>query len=294
VNGFKKKGEKIGSKSGFSDRDFEKLIKELRKRFSLLVSIKEKELLGSCLTIRSRQLGIRSRVDYMEYLFSPKKSDEEFAYLLDTLTGNRANFFRNPDHFEFLAQQALPELIKQHGAGISRKLIIWSAGGQAGEEPFSLAMVLKEFSEHYPGINFTFQILATDVSARNLEQAGRAVYDMDQVKPIPVLMKKKFLLKSKDQFKRQVRVVSDLREQVVFRQLDFLDPRFGLREKMDAIFCQKVICYYDRQNKETLVNKLCKYLLPGGYLFLDKSESLKELKVPLVQVAPAIYRLPPA
>ncbi|MBF0454711.1 MAG: methyltransferase domain-containing protein [Magnetococcales bacterium] len=292
MNGYQKEQVESGGRPALSDRDFHKLSRAFQKRFALLISPDEKQLLTDCLTNRARQLGMRSQLKYLDHLFDPAFSNEEFVYLLDTLTGNRTNFFRHPEHFEFLAQTALPELIKQHGAGVSRNLVVWSAGCTSGEEPYSLAMVLKQFSEHYPGINFMFQILATDVSFRILEKAGRAIYDMDQVKPIPVSMKKKFLLKSKDRFKLQVRVISELRKQVVFRQLDFLDPRFGLREKMDIIFCRHVICYFDRQNKERLIGKLCQYLTPGGYIFLGETESLRQLSVPLVQVAPAVYRLP--
>ncbi|MBF0448527.1 MAG: methyltransferase domain-containing protein [Magnetococcales bacterium] len=293
MNGFHQKEEQeMDGEAPLSDSDFRTLKQAFQKRFSLLISDSERHLLTSCMTNRSRQLGIRYRAEYINHLFDPGFSDEEFVYLMDSLTGFRTTFFRNPEQFEFLAQIALPELIKQHGAGIGRKLVVWSAGCSSGEEPYSLAMVLKQFSEHYPGIQFLFQILATDVSLRTLEKAGRAVFELDQVKPIPVSMKKKFLLKSKDRFKRQVRVVSELRDQVVFRQLDFLDPRFGLRESMDIIFCRDVICYFDHQNREKLINKLCQYLLPGGYLFLGQSESLHHLHVPLIEVGPAIYRLP--
>lgn len=292
MKGFQKGGQSNTEGTVLSERELASLTREFQKRYCLLVTQRESDLLATCITNRARQLGIRSKVEYFQHLFDSKSSDEEFFYLLDTITGNRSNFFRHPEHFEYLAQTVLPELIKQHGVGVSRKLLVWSAGCTSGEEPYSLAMVLKQFSEHYPGINFMFQILATDVSHRVLDKAGRAVFDMDQVTPIPVTMKKKYLLKSKDRFKRQVRVVSELRDQVVFRQLDFLDPRFGLREQRDIIFCRNVICYFDRNNKEKLINKLCQYLTPGGYLFLGESESLHQLSVPLIQVAPAIYRLP--
>lgn len=301
MNGYRKKEEEeeeeireegLRCENHLPPEAWNELVRTLRQRFELLVRKQERERLCRALDARSRALGIRTLSDYLQYLFDANHTVEEFILLFDLLTGRRNRFFHNPSQLEYLTQYALPELIKHHGAGINRKLVIWSAGCNSGEETYSLAMVLKEFSEHFPGIRFDFQILGTDVSSRTLEKAASAVYEMDHVKSIPVLLKKKFLLKSKDRFKQQVRVGSELRQHVVFRQLDFLDPRFGLREKMDAIFCRDVIRYYDNHNKEQIVHRLCDYLLPGGYLFLGESETLRHLRVPLEQMAPAIYQLP--
>jgi chemotaxis protein methyltransferase CheR len=125
-----------------------------------------------------------------------------------------------------------------------------------------------------------------------LRSASDAVYDMDKVGPVPLGLKRKYLLKSKDPTKKLVRIAPDIRAMVNFRRLNFMDADFGLREKMDIIFCRNVIIYFDRPTQERLINKFCRYLSPGGYLFVGHSETLNNLKVPVVQAAPTIYRMP--
>ncbi|HIJ83391.1 MAG: Chemotaxis protein methyltransferase [Magnetococcales bacterium] len=271
---------------------FQRLSAEIHARFGILLPITKKGLLTSGLHRRMGSLGIVSMAEYSGILFGHDENDErELVLLLDAMTSYSTKFFRNSRQFEFLAQTALPELIKMHGAGIGRVLNIWSAGCATGEDSYTLAMVLCEFAQHYPGIQFKSKVLATDVSQRILEFAKNAVYEMEKVQSIPDLLKRKYLLKSKDRRRSLAKVVPELRAMVNFRQLDFMDPAFGLREEMDVIFCRNILSYFDRDTQEQLVNKLCSHMVPGGYLFAGPSESLHSLATPLVPLAPSIYRL---
>ncbi|MBF0110923.1 MAG: chemotaxis protein CheR [Magnetococcales bacterium] len=271
---------------------FKRLATEIHNRFGILLPITRKSLLSIGLQRRMNSLGIVHLADYNRILFGETEDEErEFVLLLDAMTSDTTKFFRDSRQFEFLAQSALPELIKIHGAGIGRVLNIWSAGCATGEDSYTLAMVLSEFAQHYPGIPFKSQILATDVSPRILEFARNAIYEMEKVQSIPDSLKKKYLLKSKDRRKSLARVVPELRAMVNFRQLDFMDPGFALREGMDVIFCRNILSYFDRNTQERLVNKLCGHMVPGGYLFAGPSESLQNLATPLIPLMPSIYRL---
>ena len=252
----------------------------------------KKTMLTARLQKRLRVLRLRSFKDYVEWVLNPAESENELINFIDIVTTNKTDFFREPAHFEFLAQTSLPQLIKSQGAGVRRAFWIWSAGCSSGEEPYTMAIVLKEFSEHYPGIDFKTNILATDISTRVLEKAASAIYDMEKVEALPIVLKKKYLLRSKDRQKKQVRIAEELRSMVRFRRLNFMDADFCLRERMDVIFCRNVIIYFDRPTQERLINKFCRYLIPGGYLFIGHSETLNNLNVPVVQVAPTIYQLP--
>ncbi|MBF0139878.1 MAG: chemotaxis protein CheR [Magnetococcales bacterium] len=275
------------------DTFFKRLSTEIHDRFGIRLPITKKSLLASGLQRRMHSLGLTSLSEYNAILFGQEENDQrEFVLLLDAMTSYTTKFFRNSRQFEFLAQTSLPELIKTHGAGISRVLNIWSAGCATGEDSYTLAMVLCEFANHYPGIQFKSQILATDVSPKILEFAKNAIYEMEKVQSIPDALKKKYLLKSKDHRKSLARVVPPLRAMVNFRRLDFMDPSFGLREKMDVIFCRNILSYFDRDTQEHLVNKLSRHMVPGGYLFAGPSESLQSLATPLTPLAPAIYQLP--
>lgn len=271
---------------------FSRLQTEIHKRFGIMLPITKKGLLASGLQRRMHSLGIVNLEEYNEVLFGNEENDErEFVLLLDAMTSYTTKFFRHSQQFEFLAQTALPELIKIHGAGISRILNIWSAGCATGEDSYTLAMVLREFAQHYPGIQFKSQILATDISAPILEFARNAVYEMEKIQSIPDALKKKYLLKSKDRRKSLAKVIPELRAMVNFRQLNFMDQTFGLREKMDIIFCRNILSYFDRDTQEHFVNKLCANMVPGGYLFAGPSESLQSLATPLTPLAPSVYRL---
>jgi chemotaxis protein methyltransferase CheR len=266
-----------------SEREFRRLGEFIHASYGIKMPPVKKTMLQARLQKRLRMLGIGTFKAYIEYLFSPEGMREE---LPDTT--NKTDFFREPAHFDYLVNTALPELMSSTGAGIRRPLGIWSAGCSTGEEPYTLAMVLNNYAERNEG--FRFSILGTDISLKVLEKAALGIYDENKVQPVPLEMKKKYLLRSKDKQKKHVRIVPELRSQVHFRSLNFMEGDFGMREKMDIIFCRNVIIYFDRTTQEGLLNRLASHLLPNGYLFMGHSETLSGLRVPLSLAAPTVYR----
>jgi chemotaxis protein methyltransferase CheR len=247
----------------------------------------KKTMLESRLQKRLRILDMDSFVQYCAYLFSSEGLLAEAVPMLDLVTTNKTDFFRESDHFEYLAASVLPGYV-QKGEGACRNLRIWSAGCSTGEEPYTLAMVLQEFAEQSPG--FDFRILATDLSTRVLQSGRVAVYHEERTAPVPPDLKRKYFLRSKDRSERVVRIVPQLREKVEFRRLNFMGDDFGIRERVDIIFCRNVIIYFDRPTQERLLQRFCTHLAPGGFIFMGHSETLNGLDVPLVQVSPTIYR----
>ncbi len=158
----------------------------------------------------------------------------------------------------------------------------------SGEEPYTLAMVISEFAEKYPA--FDFNILATDISSRALHAAVTAVYTTEKAAPIPFILKKKYLLKSKDEHKKTVRVIPALRSKVNFKSFNFLEDNFSFAQNFNAIFCRNVLIYFDRPTQEKVIQKLCTKLETGGYLFLGHSESISNMNLPLLQIQPTTFR----
>lgn len=247
-------------------------------------------MLETRLRKRLRVLGITSFTTYCDFLFSPHGMAEELPALIDVVTTNKTDFFREPAHFDYLLRTAIPTLIQQVSAGSSRPLRLWSAGCSTGEEPYTVAMLLKEYCCDKLGLNFS--ILATDICSTVLEKARRAVYEADRIAPVPAEFRCKYFLKSKDASKGLVRIVPELRRMVSFHQLNFMDNQFPITEQMDVIFCRNVLIYFDRPTQECLLRKLSSHLVPGGFLFIGHSESLNGLDVPVVQVTSTIYRKP--
>jgi chemotaxis protein methyltransferase CheR len=273
-----------------NDRDFTRLSNFIHSRYGIKMPEGKRVLLEARLRKRLRVLGMHSYTEYCDYLFSPEGAQNELIHMIDVVTTNKTDFFREPKHFDFLVETALPELIKLYGANIRRKYTIWSAGCSTGEEPHTLAMVLSEFAERQHG--FYFSILATDISTRVLEHARRGIYREEVIQPVPIAMKMKYLLKGKDRNRGLLRAAPQLRSLIDFRRLNFMDSDFGIKEPVDIIFCRNVIIYFDRPTQEKLLNRFCHHLIRGGYLFMGHSETLNGLGVPLVSAGTMVYRKP--
>ncbi|MBF0536894.1 MAG: protein-glutamate O-methyltransferase [Nitrospirae bacterium] len=272
-------------KAALSEKDFQRLSHFVQTEVGIKMPPAKKTMLEARLQRRLRTLQMRSFTNYLDFVFSPTGFDSELIHLIDAITTNKTDFFREPQHFEYLVNKALPELIRMQ----RRNFMVWSAGCSTGEEPYTLAMVLNEFSEKN---DTDFMIIATDISTKVLDKAKTAIYEEERVIPVPNNMKKKYLLRSKDRSKSLVRIVPELRGLIKFRRLNFMDSDFGFRETMDVIFCRNVVIYFDKKTQEQLLNRFARYLTRGGYLFMGHSETLNGLDVPFVQVAPTIYRLP--
>lgn len=270
--------EKTPAGTVLTNKDFSRLQGFIYRKCGINITDGKRTMLEARLQKRLKKLNLLSFTEYCDYLFSPKGMDEELPEMINQVTTNKTDFFREPAHFEYLRQRVLPEL-----ACLRRKIVVWSAGCSSGEEPYTLAMVLQEF-----GCNFT--VIATDISTKVLDKARLAIYDDERVDPIPNELKKRYLLVSKDRTRNLYRVVPELREQVKFSRLNFMDGDFGLREPVDVIFCRNVIIYFDKPTQEKLLNRFCNHLSPHGYLFMGHSETLLGMDVPLVQVATTIYR----
>jgi chemotaxis protein methyltransferase CheR len=270
------------SEEGLSERDFDRFSRLIYSVCGIRLLPHKKTMLEVRLRKRLRILGMQTYGEYGDYVFSVKGMQQELSCLIDEVTTNKTDFFREPAHFDFLLQSALPQLYHS-GAGRGRPLIVWSAGCSSGEEPYTIGMILSEFADTAPGCRFI--VLGTDISNKVLEKARLGVYPLERAEPIPHRLKKKYLLRSRDPEKNQVRIAPELRTRVLFRHLNFMTD-----EPADAIFCRNVIIYFDRQTQEGLLGRLCSHLRPNGFLFMGHSETLNGMNLPLIQVAPAVYR----
>ncbi|HUA98711.1 MAG TPA: CheR family methyltransferase [Terracidiphilus sp.] len=247
-----------------------------------VLAVEERKLNG-------RELDIDSYGRYCDYLFDPRRAKGELVHLIDAVTTNKTDFFREARHFEFLTAKALPDLTS--GGTSGREVLVWSAGCSTGEEPYTLAAVLSEYAAVHPG--FRFRILATDISTAVLEKARLGVYSSEAAQAVPAALRKKYFMRGREPGSTRVRVAPELRSLVEFRRLNFMDSDYGLQEKADAIFCRNVIIYFDRPTQERILARLTRYLAPGGYLFVGHSETLHAMDLPVAPVAPvapALYR----
>jgi chemotaxis protein methyltransferase CheR len=270
------------------DADFQRVAALIKKHSGINIVLDKKSLLEGRLRKRVRALGFTSYTRYCDFLFSSGGIDQELGELIDAVTTNTTNFFREPEHFKFLVETALPELIRMNGAGTTHKLNVWSAACSTGEEPYTLAMVVSEFASALP--RFDWGILATDLSSKVLEAAKMGVFRQDQIEPIPMKFRMKYLLKSRFVDSGSVRMTPEIRDRITFRRLNLMSGVAKLRDQMDAIFCRNVIIYFDGPTQERIVRSLYDRLVPGGYLFMGHSESLMHISLQMTYESASIYR----
>ena len=269
-----------------SNSDFGRLRSFIYAQSGINLNMDKKTMLELRIKRRLKSLNLTSFSEYCEYLFGHQGQKEEIVHFLDVVTTNKTDFFREPDHFEYLTQKALPELIAR--VGRERPVLVWSAGCSTGEEPYTLAIVMNEFGLNHPG--FQFRILATDISTTVLKKASLGIYSEDVVRPVASDLRKKYFMRSRDRSSNEVRVVPELRQLIEFRRLNFKDADYGMTERVDMIFCRNVIIYFDRATQEQILQKLTQHLMPEGYCFVGHSETLHGMDLPLMPVAPALYR----
>jgi chemotaxis protein methyltransferase CheR len=243
-------------------------------------------MVQSRLLRRVRDLHMQSVEQYAEYFFASSSTDER-EHLINAITTNKTDFFREPQHFAFLRDVVLPEVSR---AALSRSLRVkaWSAGCSSGEEPYTLAMVLAEYASRFPG--FDFVILGTDISTKVLSRARRGVYPESQILPVPPEFRRSYLLRARNGADHLARIVPELRRKVSLHQLNLMDNDYGIKDVFDAVFFRNVMIYFDKSTQEAVINKICRNLAPGGYLFVGHSESLAGLDIPVKQVETTIYR----
>jgi len=270
------------------DKEFQRFSAFIYDKVGIKLPPAKKTMVEARMQKRLKALGLTGFEAYADFVFSREGQANELVHMIDVVTTNKTDFFREPGHFDYLVKVALPAVMAGRSDSVKEPIRIWSAGCSSGEEPYTLAMVLADLAESRR--DFCFTILASDISTRILEHAIKAVYPDDRIEPIPDKFKKKYLLRSQDRSSGLVRICPEIRSFVTFKRINFMEDDFGVRQKMDIIFCRNVVIYFDKPTQQTLMGKFHRQLQDSGFLFLGHSESLNGLAVDLQAVASTIYR----
>ena len=228
---------------------------------------------------RLRALRMGSFKEYIQFI-DTDEGREEVALLIDVMTTNKTGFFREADHFTYLRDTILPGIT-------GRRMRFWTAACSSGEEPFSLAMLLRESIPDMRSKDVL--ILATDISMRMLEMARLGVYGEDKIRDLPPAFFKKYFIRARDQYPPAYQVKDEVKSMVRLAWLNLMDP-WPMKGPLNVIFCRNVMIYFDRSTQQTLISRFWDLLEPGGYLFVGHSEGLSAIKHRFRYVKPAIYR----
>ena len=271
-----------------SDREFQRFSAFIYDQVGIKMPPVKKTMLEARLQKRLKANSILTFEEYSDFVFSPEGRSSELIHLIDVVTTNKTDFFREPGHFDFMVKVAIPNILTNREDTRHEPLRVWSAGCSTGEEPYTLAMVLSEFAAGMPG--FRVAITASDICTQVLKTAHTGIYPEERTDPIPLNMKKKYLLRSREKSRSLVRISPKIRSLVSFRRINFMDEDLGIAEKMDIIFCRNVVIYFDKLTQQKLMTKFYKQLKPGGYLFIGHSETLNGVDVDFRAVASTVYR----
>jgi chemotaxis protein methyltransferase CheR len=277
--------ERTDGLTRIGDKAFDFVASFVYDRFGIRFTDEKRILLEGRLGKRLRALGLGSFDEYCD-LVRMDESGEETVELLNLVTTNHTFFFREGEHFDFLSGVALPEARRRMARSASYPFRIWSAGCATGEEAYSIAIALLEsFGPEAPARDIG--ILGTDISTMALDNARKGLYQEARLGGLSKALRDRYLAKARG---GSYEVRAPVRELVLFKRLNLMEPRFPFRGCFDVIFCRNVMIYFDAESRDRLIDSLFAVTKPGGYLFIGHSESLRRESCPFEYVSPAIYK----
>lgn len=266
-----------------SARNFERLARYIYDYSGIKMPSSKRTMLEGRLRRRLRHTGHAAFDDYCDYLFKDDGLETESVFLIDAVTTNKTDFYREPRHFDYMTSHVLPEF----KAANLRRIRAWSAACSTGAEPYTMAMVMQRFFEEEGGPDY--QILGTDLSTEVLETALRGVYPNEMLTPVPVEARK-WVMSAKDARRRESRIHPSLRAKLSLARVNLMDESYSVGEPFDMVMCRNVMIYFDKQTQAKVLKRLCDRLKRGGYLFIGHSESITGIDLPLTTVANTVFR----
>jgi len=254
-------GKYLKKEFPFTMKDFNFIRKAVYTESGIKLGTNKMAMVYSRLARRIRTLKLSSFDEYLKYLKQQK--EQELDFLVDLITTNVTDFFRESHHFHFLKN----DIYMKHLSDKSRKIKIWSAGCSGGQEPYSIAMTLSDID------SLTFDIFATDLSSTMLQRAQKGIYEEELIKGISESTAKLYFQKGVDENAGLFRIKPHIRNKIHFKRLNLMHE-FKFQNEFDYIFCRNVIIYFDKVTKTRILRNYHKALKKDGLLFLGHSESI--------------------
>ncbi|HME39039.1 MAG TPA: protein-glutamate O-methyltransferase CheR [Steroidobacteraceae bacterium] len=266
----------------FTDSEFKRLRELVHARTGIALSEAKRELVYGRLARRLRKLKLESFAEYCELVETGESA--ELQELTNAITTNLTSFFRENYHFEQLSAEALPQVESKRAA--MRRMRIWSAGCSTGEEPYSLAIVMREALAHLP--NWDVKLLATDIDSKVVATAAEGEYTAERFKGIPAERVRNWFKDVPGRPGHRA-ATAELKSLITFKQLNLLDP-WPMKGPFDIIFCRNVVIYFDKATQRGLFDRMADLQEPGGWLFIGHSENLLNVTRRYKLVGRTVYR----
>lgn len=267
-----------------STRNFQRLAEFIQAYSGIKMPASKRTMLEGRLRRRMRAKRIDDVNDYCRYLFEEDGLESEVIHLIDAVTTNKTEFFREPAHFDFLVNTGLPAI----AATRKREIKVWSSACSTGAEPYTLAMILDEFCEDQRGVDYS--ILCTDICTEVLDQAIAGRFSEQMIEPVSMSRRQRYVMRAKDRSRPEVRIIPQLRSKLSFARLNLMDDAYPVDDDFDMIFCRNLLIYFDKPTQARVLQRLCGHLRSGGYLFLGHSESIVGIDLPVKQIANTVFQ----
>lgn len=267
-----------------TDGQFERFRALVRRHAGIALRDEKKQLVCSRLSKRLRALQITSFDEYYALVEREEASGDELQKLLNAITTNKTNFFREAHHFELLTE----ELRRRSATGGLSSLRVWSAGSSTGEEAYTILMTIAEALPAWESLDL--RLLASDIDTNVLAVGERAVYDQRCLDDVPPALAQRWLIHGTGDKAGLVRVRRELRQRASFRQVNFVAESWPVRATFDAIFCRNALIYFDQPTQNRIVDRLLSHLRPDGLLFLGHAESMAGARPDLSNLGRTSYR----
>lgn len=262
-----------------SQADFLRIRRFMFEASGVDLSPSKHAMVEARLAKRVNQLGLRGFSDYWKLVSAPE-SETERQCVINALSTNETYFFREPDHFSWLAEFARANQTP------GQTFRVWSAAASSGEEAYSAAISLTDAL----GEKAAFEILATDINTEVLKEARSAIYPRDEVRRLPPNFIQRYFLWGRDEYRGMLMVAPEVSRRVRFQQLNLNQCERSAIGLFDVIFLRNVMIYFNPSTKESLLSQISEKLKDHGVLVISHSETITGLNCPLVQIRPSLYR----
>lgn len=238
------------------EQDYTYFITQFKQHFNIDISLYKQDRMRRRIDSFITRKGYES---YIHFLRELQNNSHLFTTFIDHLTINVSEFYRNRERWDALETKVLPKLIGQN----SGKLKMWSAACAAGEEPYTLSIILSQILSKY-----RFEIHATDLDLNILEKAKRGTYSDRSLKEVPSAVKQTYFIKENEEYS----IHPDIKQPITFKQHDLLLQAFDTN--FDLIICRNVMIYFTEEARTQIYEKFSRSLKKGGVLFVGSTEQI--------------------
>ena len=266
---------------------YQKFVAYVRCEIGVRLDDSKRSMVETRLRRHFTSLNCKTLDDYLSYLFDHGGLEQERPFIVNAVTTNKTDFFREQPHFDHLLSVALPEALARRRT-TSDRVKVWSAASSTGAEAWTAAICCAEYARQYG--SFEWGIIGTDVNSEVVAQAQTAIFDDGFVAPVASALRQRYFMAGQGDFAGQSRIGPDLRARVRFFEHNLLSAEALRDRNVDVVFLRNVLIYFEPKDQDRAIAHVAQSLVRGGILYLGHSEAMSMRHPDFDVLGPSIYR----